>query len=177
MCGTYASGVMRMSEPAPVLQTKKSPNRGASIFKNKHGARVSSSPISGKPIEITLRVIGAANRSSQLFVRGTGVNSSPILRFSRCIGNTGQLHDCQVEQSKTKETYATAHAWENVEFGNLIPGKYCCWREIFSILRGNLSLGWKFQSFSYQNFMKFVNKSTFWCNCWPHSCAFFSALI
>ena len=49
------------------------------------------SPISGKPIEITLTVIGSANRGTQFFVRGTWVKSSPILRFSRGVGNTGYL--------------------------------------------------------------------------------------
>ena len=29
---------------------------------------------------------------------------------------------------------------QNVEFGNLIPGKFCIWREIFAILRRNVSL-------------------------------------
>ena len=32
----------------------------------------------------------------------------------------------------------------NLEFGNFIPGKFCFWREIFAILRGNLSLRWIF---------------------------------
>ena len=38
---------------------------------------------------------------------------------------------------------------KNVEFGNLIPGKICFWREIFAILRENLSFRWIFRSFSY----------------------------
>ena len=36
---------------------------------------------------------------------------------------------------------------EKVEFGNLIPGKICFWREIFATLRGNVSFRWIFQSF------------------------------
>ena len=31
---------------------------------------------------------------------------------------------------------------QHLEFGNLIPGTFCFWREIFAILRGNLSFGW-----------------------------------
>ena len=33
---------------------------------------------------------------------------------------------------------------KNVEFGNLIPGKLSFWKEIFAILRGNLSFRWYF---------------------------------
>ena len=45
---------------------------------------------------------------------------------------------------------------ENVEFGNLIPGKFCYWREIFAILRENWSFRWIFQSFSFKNSWKLV---------------------
>ena len=37
---------------------------------------------------------------------------------------------------------------QNVEFGHLIPGKFCFWREIFAILRGYLSFRWIFCIFS-----------------------------
>ena len=36
------------------------------------------------------------------------------------------------------------HALKNAEFGNLIPEKFCFWREIFAILRGYLSFRWIF---------------------------------
>ena len=35
------------------------------------------------------------------------------------------------------------------------PGKFCCWREILEIVRGNLSFRWIFWSFSYTNFAFF----------------------
>ena len=34
------------------------------------------------------------------------------------------------------------HGEKNAEFGNLIPGKCCFWREIFAILWWNLSFRW-----------------------------------
>ena len=41
---------------------------------------------------------------------------------------------------------------EHLELGNLILGKFCFGRKIFGILRGNLSFGWIFLSFSVTNF-------------------------
>ena len=58
---------------------------------------------------------------------------------------------------------------KNAEFGNLIPGKFCFWREIFAILKVNLSFRWIFWSFSSKYFWKFVNNSHFWRNFWPYS--------
>ena len=49
---------------------------------------VSSSPISGKPIEIILSVIGTANCSTHFFSCGIRVKSSSIPWFSRIYGNT-----------------------------------------------------------------------------------------
>ena len=49
------------------------------------------------------------------------------------------------------------------------PGKFCFWREVFAILRENLSV-------SYKNFWKFVKNSHFWHNFWPYSRHFFPAL-
>ena len=69
---------------------------------------------------------------------------------------------------------------KNAEFGNLIPGKFCFWREIFAILRGNLSFRWIFWYFSSKNFWKFVKYSHFLCNFWPYSresFEFFPALV
>ena len=43
---------------------------------------------------------------------------------------------------------------KNVEFGNLIPGKFCFWREILAILRDNVSFRWIFCSFFYRNLWK-----------------------
>ena len=57
---------------------------------------------------------------------------------------------------------------KNVEFGNLIPGKLCFWREIYAILRENISFRCIFLSFSDKKFWKFVKK-TFWLNFWPYS--------
>ena len=37
---------------------------------------------------------------------------------------------------------------KTVEFGLLIPVKFCFWREIFALLRENLSFGWILWSFS-----------------------------
>ena len=47
---------------------------------------------------------------------------------------------------------------QNVEFGNLIPGKCCFWKEIFAILRGNLSFRWIF-------FIFFLKNSENWQKC------------
>ena len=57
---------------------------------------------------------------------------------------------------------------QNVEFGHLIPGKFCFWWEIFAILREHLSLRWIFWSFSYKNVWKFVKKLTFLTIFWPY---------
>ena len=46
----------------------------------------------------------------------------------------------------------------DVDFRNLIPWKFCFWKEIFAILRGNLSFKWIFRSFSYKQIWKFVTK-------------------
>ena len=62
-------------------------------------ARVSSSPISGQPIEITLTVIGSANWGTHFFDGGTiRVKSSPIPWFSRSFGNTGERTEWSINQ-------------------------------------------------------------------------------
>ena len=58
---------------------------------------------------------------------------------------------------------------QNVEFGNLIPGKFCLWREIFANLRDIITFRWIFLSFSYKNVWKCVKKSYFWQTFWPYS--------
>ena len=65
----------------------------------------------------------------------------------------------------------------NVEFGNLIPMKFCFWKKIFAIFRINLSFRWIFLSFSYKHFWKFVKYSHCWWYFWPYSrefCILFS---
>ena len=47
---------------------------------------------------------------------------------------------------------------KNVEFGNLIPGKFGFWREIFAILMGNLSFRWIFRVFFLQKMLKICTK-------------------
>ena len=58
----------------------------------------------------------------------------------------------------------------------LIPGKFCFWREIFAMLKGNRDSSFRciFWSFSYTNFGKFVKNSHF-CDHSPGKiCIFFS---
>ena len=43
---------------------------------------------------------------------------------------------------------------KNLEFGNLIPGKFCILEGKFAILREDLLFRWIFWSFSYQNLFK-----------------------
>ena len=64
---------------------------------------------------------------------------------------------------------------KNVELENLIPAKFRFGREIFAILRGNLSFRWLFLLFSYKNFRKCVNKNTFLTKI-PGKCCIFSSL-
>ena len=76
-----AASIFVTSDSVAKLPTKDSPKRGVQA-PPKPLCTVSSSLISGdKPIEITLRVIGSANHSTQLFARGTDFKSSPM---SRC---------------------------------------------------------------------------------------------
>ena len=44
---------------------------------------------------------------------------------------------------------------KNVESRSLIPRKLCFWREIFAILRGNISFRWIFLSFSYKQILTY----------------------
>ena len=56
------------------------------------------------------------------------------------------LKDKMFEENNTK-TFIFGHtvighteqSWTNVEFSNLIPGKLFFWREIFAILRENIT--------------------------------------
>ena len=63
-----------------VLPTKNFAKPRRKYLRN-HSATVSSSSISGQPIEITLIVIGSANHGTH--------KSSPIQRFRHGVGNTG----------------------------------------------------------------------------------------
>ena len=50
-------------------------------------------------------------------------------------------HSCEhIQYACDRITHFTwLHAWKNVEFCHLIPGKFCFWREVFAILRGKLT--------------------------------------
>ena len=49
---------------------------------------------------------------------------------------------------------------QNVQFGNLIPGNCCFRREIFAILRGNLSFRWICRGVFLQKYLKIVKTLT-----------------
>ena len=48
-----------------------------------------------------------------------------------------------------------------MEFDNLIPGKFCFWREIFAILKEIVLFRWIFWYFSYNSVLKICKKFIF----------------
>ena len=53
---------------------------------------------------------------------------------------------CLLLQRHFIQEYILRHG-QNVEFGNLILGNFLFWREVFAILRDNLSFRWIFKNF------------------------------
>ena len=66
------------------------------------------------------------------------------------------LKRMQTSCNLTNPTYDSQTTMHEGKKWNLIPGKFCFWREIFAPLTENVSFRWIFCSFSYKNFWTFL---------------------